>query len=234
MGAKISANIFVTQLAQRYRMLMLGGMAVIAHGFSRKTKDVDVWLEPTESAATWAAALSAATAAFATARFWSLAQKRDLSAQEIAGEVSDFGVVRVSGFDRDIDVFRKPNELELEDFETVWAAAKPMEDGTRLPSEPHLLVTKANTGREHDFQDQLFLEGRVKARYRERLPVCDAEEARGLMERFLDPEVLAFALENPEAEVRAMALAHLREFEAEGDPYSRDILAAWRTKNPAE
>ena len=108
MGAKISANIFVTQLAQRYRMLMLGGMAVIAHGFSRKTKDVDVWLEPTESAATWAAALSAATAAFATARFWSLAQKRDLSAQEIAGEVSDFGVVRVSGFDRDIDVFRKP------------------------------------------------------------------------------------------------------------------------------
>ena len=124
--------------------------------------------------------------------------------------------------------------MELEDFETVWAAAKPMEDGTRLPSEPHLLVTKANTGREHDFQDQLFLEGRVKARYRERLPVCDAEEARGLMERFLDPEVLAFALENPEAEVRAMALAHLREFEAEGDPYSRDILAAWRTKNPAE
>lgn len=233
MGAEISADIFVTQLAQHHRVLMLGGMAVIAHGFSRKTKDVDVWLEPTESAATWAAALSAATPAFATARFWSLAQKRDLSAQEIAGEASDFGVVRVSGFDRDIDVFRRPNELELEDFEEVWAVAKPMEDGTRLPTEPHLLVTKANTGREHDFQDQLFLEGRVKARYRERLPVCDAAEARGLMERFLDPEVLAFALENPDAEVRAMALAHLREFEAEGDPYSRDILAAWWTKNPA-
>ena len=234
MGAEISADIFVTQLAQRHRVLMLGGMAVIAHGFSRKTKDVDVWLEPTESAATWVAALSSAMADFATARFWSLAQRRELNAQEIAGEIADFGVLRVSGFDRDIDVFRRPNELELEDFEMVWAAAKPMEDGTRLPSEPHLLVTKANTGREHDFQDQIFLEGRVKQRYRERLPVCDAAEARGLMERFLDPEVLAFALENPEAEVRAMALAHLREFEAEGDPYSRDILAAWRTKNPAE
>jgi hypothetical protein len=55
-----------------------------------------------------------------------------------------------------------------------------------------------------------------------------------LIERFLDPEVLAFALDNPGAEVRAMALAHLREFEAEGDPYSRDILAAWRVKNPAQ
>src|SRR5438874_1437614 len=82
---------------------------------------------------------------FATARFWSLAQQCELNAQAIASEVADFGVVRVSGFDRDIDVFRRPNELELEDFEEVWAAAKPMEDGTRLPSEPHLLVTKANT-----------------------------------------------------------------------------------------
>lgn len=234
MGAEKSADIFVTQLAQRHRVLMLGGMAVIAHGLSRKTKDVDLWLEPAESAAAWAAALCAATAAFAQARFWSLARKRDLSAEEIADEVAEFGVLRISGFDRDIDVFRRPNEMELGDFEEVWAGAKLMEDGTRLPSEPHLLVTKSNTGREHDFQDQIFLEGRVKARYRERLPVCDAVEARGLMERFLDPEVLAFALENPEAEVRAMALGHLREFEAEGDPYSRDTLAAWRVKNPAE
>jgi len=70
------------------------------------------------------------------------------------------------------------------------------------------------------------------ARCRERLAVCNPEEARGLFERFLDTDVFKSALENPDAEVRAMALAHLREFEAEGDPYSRDILAAWWAKHP--
>ena len=74
--------------------------------------------------------------------------------------------------------------------------------------------------------------GRMKVRRRERLPVCDAAEAGALLERFLDPEVLGCALDNPDAEVRAMALTHLHEFEAGGDPYSRDILAAWRRRNP--
>lgn len=232
MGTEISSDVFVAQLAQQRRVLLLGGVAVIAHGLSRKTKDVDIWLEPMDAPASWAAALSAAVVVFATASFWSLARRRVLTAAELAADAVEFGVVRISGFDRDIDVFRRPNELEEEDFETVWSTAKPMEDGTRLPSEMHLCVTKANTGREHDWQDQLFLEGRVKKRYRERLPVCDAAEARALLERFLDPEVLGSALDNPDAAVRDMALTHLREFEAEGDPYSRDILAAWRAKNP--
>ena len=140
----------------------------------------------------------------------------------------------MNGLTLPLDVFRRPNELEIENFEDIWPRARALKEGTRLPDEIDLYRTKINTGREQDWHDRIFLEGRVKARFRERLPVCDAAEARGLMERFLDPEVLAFALENPDAEVRAMALTHLREFEAEGDPYSRDILAAWRTKNPAE
>lgn len=60
--------------------------------------------------------------------------------------------------------------------------------------------------------------------------MCDAAEARSLLDRFLDPEVLRFALDNPHAEVRDFALESLREFEAEGDPYSRDILAEWGRK----
>ena len=63
--------------------------------------------------------------------------------------------------------------------------------------------------------------------------MCNPDEARGLFERFFDADVFKSALDNPDSEVRAMALGYLREFEAEGDPYSRDILAAWRAKNPA-
>ncbi len=47
-----------------------------------------------------------------------------------------------------------------------------------------------------------------------------------MLDRFLDPEVLQYARTNPHHEVLALALKYLREFEAEGDPYSRDILAA--------
>ena len=66
----------------------------------------------------------------------------------------------------------------------------------------------------------------MKARFKERLPVCDLKEATMMLDRFLDPEALQYARTNPHPEVRSLALKYLHEFEAEGDPYSRDILSA--------
>jgi hypothetical protein len=67
--------------------------------------------------------------------------------------------LRHSGFDRDIDVFRRPNELGVESFEEVWVrAVRVLEGGVRLPDPLDLHISKANTGREHDWKDQLFLE----------------------------------------------------------------------------
>ncbi len=230
METNLSKSLFLRDLAANHRVILLGGMAVIAHGLSRQTKDFDVWLEPMASEEEWAAKLADVCGRFPESYFWSLAEQRRLEAHEVAAEAVDFGVVRVGGFALPVDIFRKPNELEVDDFERVWAGATRMEGGVALPSETDLYMTKANTGREHDWQDQLFLEGLVKKRFRERLPVCDEAEARSLLDRFLDPEVLCFALDNPHAEVRDFALQSLREFEAEGDPYSRDILAEWRRK----
>lgn len=223
--------LFINQLAAKHRVVLLGGMAVIAHGLSRRTKDFDVWLEPFSSAALWAEALLEVTNAFPESRFWSLARRCSLSKEEIVNEIAEFGVLRIDGFALPIDVFRKPNELELEDFERVWESARQMDDGVWLPDEVDLFQTKADTGREHDMNDQTFLAGKVKARFRDLLPKCDPEDALTMMERFADPEILGFALDNSYAEVRDFALKILHEFEAEGDPYSRDILAAWRNKN---
>lgn len=36
---------FLTRLGDRSRVLLLGGLAVIAHGLSRTTEDADVWLD---------------------------------------------------------------------------------------------------------------------------------------------------------------------------------------------
>jgi hypothetical protein len=48
-----TASQFIQALTENHRVLLLGGLAVIAHGYSRATKDADIWLEPLESAADW-------------------------------------------------------------------------------------------------------------------------------------------------------------------------------------
>jgi hypothetical protein len=205
-------------------------MAVIAHGLTRQTKDFDLWTDPLADATAWATGLSEVCNLFPEARLWSLANRCILSPRDVAEEVEDFGVLRVDGLGLPIDVFRKPNGLELEDFERVWSTSQVLRDGVRLPQEMDLHATKAETNREHDWKDQSFLEGKIKARFRERMPVCEAPEAISMMESYADPEVLVFALESPHAGVREYALKILAEFEADGDPYSRDILADWRKK----
>ena len=37
---------FIDSLTSRYRVVVLGGLAVIAHGYSRHTQDADIWLDP--------------------------------------------------------------------------------------------------------------------------------------------------------------------------------------------
>ena len=170
METGIPTDDFVRELARRHRVLMLGGMAVIAHGFSRPTKDSDVWLEPFDSEEKWAASLQEAMTAFPGLQVWSLARRCVLPLQEIAADAQQFGVVRVNGLTLPLDVFRRPNELEIENFEDIWFRAKPLKEGARLPDEIDLYRTKLNTGREQDWKDQNFLESLVKKRFRARLP----------------------------------------------------------------
>lgn len=50
----VNLDLFIRRLSSEGRVLVLGGLAVIAHGFSRTTKDADVWLEPFASSQDWA------------------------------------------------------------------------------------------------------------------------------------------------------------------------------------
>ena len=53
----IPVQTFIDRLTESHRVVVLGGLAVIAHGYSRHTQDADVWLDPMESPEVWAAAL---------------------------------------------------------------------------------------------------------------------------------------------------------------------------------
>jgi hypothetical protein len=228
METDIPENLFIRRLAERHRVLLLGGMAVIAHGRSRHTKDFDIWLEPFGSPEEWGANLACALEEFPESWLWSLARRRRIGPEEAPGEIAEYGVVRVNGFALPVDVFRQPSEFDAEDFEQVWKGSLRLDDSIGLPDEADLYLSKINTGRESDHDDIAFLESKIKSRLRARLPVCDLAEAASLLERFVDPTVLDAARTNPHPEVRRLCHQYLREFAAEGDPYSREILEGWK------
>ncbi|MCF7675983.1 MAG: hypothetical protein K9N23_09215 [Akkermansiaceae bacterium] len=143
----------------------------------------------------------------------------------LAEAVEETGMVRVKGLSQPLDVFRRPNEFEAAEFEDMAARAHRNADGTLLPHPTDLIQSKIDTGRDKDRIDIFHLESVIRAEYRARLPQATAAEARDMLERYSDWEVLSVALDHSEPEVRELALSHLREFAAEGDPFSQAILA---------
>ncbi len=217
---------FVRRLTSERRVLLLGGLAVIAHGHSRATKDADIWLEPMSSADEWAGVLAAAWADFPNLRLARLPHWTPLATRgEIAVAADETGMVRVIGLECPLDVFRKPNEIEIEDFETMWARSTLKDDGVYLLDAVDLLVSKEDTGRDRDLADKRFLEVKIHTDFGAKLAGASLEEARALFARYADHVVCERALANPDAAVRSLARGVLEELAAQGDWFSRDVLA---------
>lgn len=227
-----TAGQFVATLAARHRVLVIGGLAVIAHGFNRPTKDADVWLEPLDSAADWAAALTEICSLFPGLTVHTLPGWREVAGPEIAAAAEDIGMVRILGLDCPLDVFRSPNEFPAAAFAEVLSRATCNADGTWLPDPLDLAISKDLTNRDKDVQDVTFLESITRKQWVERLPVASLAEARVMFDRFVDWQTCQAALLNPDPEVRQMALGCLREFAAEGDPFSQAILSAGKIPPP--
>jgi hypothetical protein len=214
----------ISALTENHRVIVIGGLAVIAHGFNRPTKDADVWLEPMVSPETWAASLELKLSRFPGLTLHTLPGWRRIAGPEIAVAADEIGMVRVHGLDCPLDIFRRPNEFPEDSFDEVYQRGSVNADGTRLPDPLDLIVTKLNTGRAQDLDDSRHLESVIRNRYRASLPTASLDEVKSLFDRFLDWEVCAMALENPSGEIREYATACLRELAAEGDPFSQALL----------
>lgn len=224
MGAKTESDDIIRRLAGEFRVVTLGGVAVIATGLSRNTFDADVWVEPFSSAEEWAGYLAPLLYDAGTAEPVAIGSWEPIPQQRLAEVIGRDGVIRLNGLERPLDIFREPNQLALDSFDEVWERAQPMGDGTRLPDPIDLLVSKQETGRDKDRGDIMFLEAKVEADYLERLPRADAEEAGKMLARFLTPRVAECALGHTDPEVCAMGLGFLNELSAEGDPFAAEIL----------
>lgn len=152
MAASISTAELTQQLASAQRVLVLGGLAVVAHGHSRPTYDADVWLDPTLSVEKWSdVLLKLIDQPFLS--IISIGNWHPISAKDLPRLAEEDGVVRIMGANQPLDVFRKPNELPMEEFDRVWDFGIPLDDGTRIPDVIDLLATKQDTGRTKGTQD---------------------------------------------------------------------------------
>lgn len=224
MGTQTESDEVVRRLADEFRVLTLGGLAVIATGFSRNTYDADIWVEPFASPEEWSNHLSPILYASGTAQPVAIGSWEKIGRGNLAGVIGRDGVIRVNGLERPLDVFRDPNQLAMEDFDEIWDRAQLQDDGTRLPDPIDLLVSKPETGRDKDRADIIFLEGKIEADYLARLPKVSADEAAHMLRRFLTPRVAEAALAHPGNGVGELARKFLHELAEEGDPYAAEIL----------
>lgn len=224
MANQSTAAGLIASLASQHRVLTLGGFAVISHGLSRPTYDADIWLDPNLSSVNWCAALQKLTALSSGLRFVEIGTWRPFSDDNLETVIERDGVVRLMGADQPLDIFRRPNELEISTFGEVWDRAVPLKDGTRFPDAIDLLVTKQLTGRAKDHADIFFLEQKAEAESLALLSTGDPKQICALLERFLTPNLAAAAMRHADAGVRELALRYLRELAAEGDPFAADLL----------
>jgi len=224
MGAKGSSDEIIRLLAGDFRVMTLGGVAVIAYGLSRNTFDADIWVEPMDSAEHWAKAIVRFVYDAGPAEVVAIGSWQNVAREQLAAVIKRDGAIRINGLERPLDIFRDPNQLDMSHFEEVWQRAQPMDDGTRLPDPIDLLVSKQETGRDKDQTDIIFLEGKIQADYLARIPRASRDEAVQMLQRFLTPRVAEAAMAHPDKGVQELARKFLHELAEEGDPYAVEIL----------
>lgn len=204
---------------------MIGGLAVIAHGLSRPTKDADVWLDPTKGLESWLSVVSNLIAP--PERVVTLPGWQELAPAKLVENVESVGMVRVEGLDMPLDIFFRPNGLQIDEFERVWGDSTSLVDGTKLPSLLDLLCTKEETNRNRDFNDAGYLIGMARKQQGEKLSKAESvSEAMNLIDAFFDHSVLEHGLKNPMPGIREAIWREIEALALDGDPFAKEMLEA--------
>lgn len=188
------------------------------------TYDADVWLEPMLDSNQWSEVLGQILANHPRLKIVEIGTWSQIGIHQLPEVIERDGVIRVMGAIHPLDLFRRANELEMDEFNDVWERAKPLEDGTRLPDLIDLLIYKQRTGRQKDMTDILFLELKIEGEYLEELPGASEARAEEMLARFLTPNVARAALAHPSYAIRKLGYGYLQELAGDGDPYAAEYL----------
>lgn len=195
----------ILTLSSGNKVVLLGGMAMIAHGFSRFTKDVDIWLDPSKGVANWCRVIVCAVRMFNGAKLFQVRSGLEIVEGKLDDIVQEDEFIRISGLDLDVDVFFRPNNLSVSDFESVWSRAVEKNDGLKVADEIDLGLTKMGTGRMQDRIDIEWLDSKIIPVLCEKLTTCDLYGANAIFSRIATNNLLEAALKNPDRKVQMLA-----------------------------
>lgn len=97
-------------MTRRHRVIVLGGLAVIAHGFSRSTFDGDIWLDPMGSSSEWSDFLEKACIEFGGLTLHRLPGWIPVSGQDLVDAVDETHMIRIQGLDCPLMCFENPTK----------------------------------------------------------------------------------------------------------------------------
>jgi len=214
----------LAELSETHRVVLIGGLAVIAHGLSRSTKDAAAWLDPLRTPEEWSAVVSALLEKHPQLTLQQIGTWSPFPSTDLATRIADDRVIRIVGADRPLDLFREPHMIPIEDFDEVWDHATEIKDGIRLPSDIHLLLTKEDTGRPHDLLDIDFLQRKAEDRLITQVQTSSSEALQSIFDQFLTLRIAEAALENPHPDCQALGIKHLKELAQAGDPFAQQTL----------
>lgn len=217
---------FIELLTQQRRVLLLGGLAVVAHGLSRGTKDADVWMEPCQSPDEWLAAIQAAVEQYPSPlSIHCLPGWKELKGHDLISSIEQVGMVRINGLTMPLDIFRRPNGYDIDQFDDVWENASGFKSGMRLPRAADLLPTKEATGRTHDTSDLHYLLAISRTEQGNALASAETiEQARSILDDYYDHEVCKRGLGNPDKEIQNLIQTELKKLADDGDPFAMELL----------
>ncbi|MFZ2655916.1 MAG: hypothetical protein WAX69_13380 [Victivallales bacterium] len=195
----------VRLLCKKNRVVLLGGMAMLAHGFARFTRDIDIWLDPSKGIDSWSKTLTAAVSCFKKTTFISVRTKKEVLASQVQSLVKKEEMIRLTGLDMDVDVFFRPNNLRTEDFDSVWSRSSEKEKGLNIPDEIDLGLTKMGTERIQDRIDIEWLDAKIIPILSKKLESCSLDEAGIVFSRITSIPLLKSAMKNSNPHVRSLA-----------------------------
>ena len=188
------------------RAILLGGMAMLAHGFIRHTKDIDVWLDPTPGSEKWAKKITEKISMFKEIKLISVYDKHEIKVSELAELAIEEDMFRIEGLDMMIDIFYRPNNLSVDDFENIWNRASTQERLLRIPDEIDLALTKLGTGRIQDQIDIEWLDAKIIPELQKILKSCDLNTASEIFSRISNKELCEAAIKNSNQLVKSLGL----------------------------
>jgi hypothetical protein len=106
MGIKTTSDDIIRRLALEFRVVTLGGVAVIATGLSRNTYTADIWVEPLASAGEWSDRIAPLIYDYGTAEPVAMGSWTRIARAQLAEVIDRDRVIRISGLERPLAIFR--------------------------------------------------------------------------------------------------------------------------------